>query len=86
MEQSGVQVIYGVKGFKTHAKICVIIRREPHGIRRYVHFGTGNYNEMTAGLYSDASIFTCQEEFGLDASTLFNTIIGYSEPQKFKKS
>ncbi len=85
MEQSGVQVIYGVKRFKTHAKICAIIRREPQGIQRYVHFGTGNYNEKTAGLYSDASLFTCKEEFGLDASTFFNTITGYSDPQKFKK-
>jgi polyphosphate kinase len=55
LEETGVQVIYGVKGLKTHAKTCIIVRREPHGIVRYVHFGTGNYNEMTARIYSDAS-------------------------------
>ena len=60
LERAGVQVIYGVKGLKTHAKICIIVRREPHGIVRYVHFGTGNYNEITARLYSDVSLMTCQ--------------------------
>src|SRR5690606_37545572 len=64
LEQAGVQVIYGVKGLKTHAKICVIVRREPEGIKRYVHFGTGNYNEQTARLYTDASLMTADEMLG----------------------
>ena len=62
LERAGVQVVYGVKGLKTHAKICIIVRREPHGIVRYVHFGTGNYNEITARLYSDVSLMTANEE------------------------
>ncbi len=56
-----VQVIYGVKGLKTHAKVCIVLRREPHGIQRYVHYGTGNYNEITSKLYSDISFMTCDE-------------------------
>ncbi len=85
LERAGVQVIYGVKGLKTHAKLCIVVRREPHGIRRYVHFGTGNYNEQTARLYSDASYLTCHEEFGADATAFFNAISGYSQPQRFRK-
>lgn len=85
LEQAGVQVIYGVKGLKTHSKICIIIRREPHGIQRYVHFGTGNYNESTARLYSDVSFMTCNEELGADATSFFNAVSGYSQPQRFRK-
>ncbi len=85
LEQAGAQVIYGVKGLKTHSKVCVIVRREPHGIQRYVHFGTGNYNEVTARLYSDASFMTCNDELGMDATSFFNSITGYSQPQKFRK-
>lgn len=85
MEQSAVQVIYGVKGLKTHAKLCIIVRREPHGIQRYLHFGTGNYNESTARLYTDASYMTCNEELGADATSFFNAICGYSQTQKFRK-
>lgn len=85
LEQAGVQVIYGVKGLKTHAKICIVVRREPRGIRRYVHFGTGNYNESTARLYTDASFFTCNEDLGADAVNFFNAVTGYSQPQKFRK-
>lgn len=85
LEQAEVQVIYGVKGLKTHAKLCIIVRREPHGIRRYVHFGTGNYNESTARLYSDASFMTSDEELGHDAVSFFNAITGYSQPQNFRK-
>lgn len=81
MEQAGVQVIYGVRGLKTHAKICVIVRREETGINRYVHFGTGNYNEVTANIYSDISLLTCQEEMGADASSFFNAVTGASQPQ-----
>ncbi|RMF43643.1 MAG: polyphosphate kinase 1 [Planctomycetota bacterium] len=83
LEQAGVQVIYGVKNLKTHAKICIIVRREPRGIVRYLHFGTGNYNESTARLYSDISYMTCNEEYGRDASAFFNAITGYSQPQQY---
>jgi polyphosphate kinase len=83
MEQAGVQVIYGVKGLKTHAKVCIIVRREPQGIVRYLHFGTGNYNEATARLYSDISLLTCNEELGADASAFFNAITGASQVQQF---
>lgn len=85
LEQAGVQVLYGVKGFKTHAKICIIIRREPHGIQRYLHFGTGNYNEITARVYSDASLLTSNEELGADAVSFFNAITGYSQPPRYRK-
>jgi polyphosphate kinase len=85
LEESGVQVIYGVKGLKTHAKVCIIVRREPHGIVRYVHFGTGNYNEITAKIYSDASLLTANEELGSDAVSFFNAITGYSQPQRYRK-
>ncbi|MCC5843488.1 MAG: polyphosphate kinase 1 [Verrucomicrobia bacterium] len=85
MEEAGVQVIYGVKGFKTHAKLLIIVRREPDGIRRYMHFGTGNYNEGTAKLYTDVSYFTCDPDLGADAGLFFNTITGFSQPQTFRR-
>ena len=85
LEQSGVQVIYGLKGLKTHAKICIIVRREPTGIRRYVHYGTGNYNELTARMYTDVSYLTAQEDYGADATAFFNMISGYSQPVPFRK-
>ena len=85
LEESGVQVIYGVKGLKTHAKTCIVVRREPHGVVRYVHFGTGNYNEITARIYSDASLLTSNEELGADAVAFFNAITGYSQPQRYRK-
>ena len=85
LELAGAQVIYGVKGLKTHAKCLVIVRREPQGIVRYVHFGTGNYNESTARLYSDVSLMTSNEELGADATSFFNAITGYSQPMKFRK-
>jgi polyphosphate kinase len=85
LERSGVQVIYGVRGLKTHAKICIIVRREPAGIVRYVHFGTGNYNEATARMYSDISYFTCNESLGRDASAFINAITGYSQPHPYDK-
>lgn len=85
MEQAGVQVVYGVKGFKTHAKLLIIMRREPGGIQRYLHFGTGNYNEGTAKLYTDVSYFTCDPDLGADASMFFNTITGFSQPQTFRR-
>ena len=80
LERLGVQVIYGVKKLKTHAKICLVIRREPRGIMRYMHFGTGNYNEKTARLYGDISYMTCRQDLGKDATLCFNAICGYSQP------
>jgi len=85
LEQAGAQVIYGVKGLKTHAKTCIIVRREPDGIQRYLHFGTGNYNEATARLYSDVSLMTRDEELGDDAVAFINAITGYSQPQPYRK-
>ncbi|HMP74816.1 MAG TPA: polyphosphate kinase 1 [Kiritimatiellia bacterium] len=85
LEQTGVQVIYGLKRLKTHAKICIIVRREPGGIRRYVHFGTGNYNEITARLYTDVSFMTCHDEYGADATAFFNMITGYAQPVNFQR-
>ena len=85
LEHSGVQVIYGIKGLKTHAKLCMIIRREPGGIRRYLHFGTGNYNEITAGIYTDVSYLTVNESLASDAALFFNTITGYAQPTKYQK-
>jgi len=85
LERSGVQVIYGVKGYKTHAKMCIVVRREAQGLRRYMHFGTGNYNEVTAHLYTDISYLTSREDLGVDASAFFNTITGYSQPHSFRK-
>jgi polyphosphate kinase len=85
LERADVQVVYGVKGLKTHAKICLIVRREAHGIQRYVHFGTGNYNEMTARIYGDVSLMTCSEDLGADATAFFNAVTGYSQPQRFRQ-
>jgi polyphosphate kinase len=85
LEQSDVQVIYGVKGLKTHAKVCIVVRREPQGIQRYVHFGTGNYNEVTSRIYSDISFLTSNEALGSDASSFFNAICGLSQPLGFQK-
>lgn len=84
MEKAGVQVIYGIRGLKTHAKVCIIVRREPRGIVRYAHFGTGNYNEVTANLYSDVSLLTCNEELGSDGTTFFNCVTGASQPQQLQ--
>lgn len=85
LENAGASVLYGVAGFKTHAKLCLIIRREAEGIRRYVHLGTGNYNEKTARLYSDIGYFTSHEGMTNDASAFFNVITGYSTPVGMSK-
>jgi polyphosphate kinase len=85
LEDAGVHVIYGLAGLKTHAKILLIVRREPDGIRRYIHLGTGNYNDRTARLYTDFGLMTSDEEIGIDASGFFNTITGYSDPPTFRK-
>jgi polyphosphate kinase len=85
LEQANVQVIYGVQGLKTHAKACMVVRREPSGVQRYLHFGTGNYNEKTAKLYGDISLLTCDDALGQDVSSFFNAITGYSHPMQFRK-
>ncbi|MBQ1801580.1 RNA degradosome polyphosphate kinase [Lachnobacterium bovis] len=80
LERSGCHVIYGLVGLKTHSKIALVVRREEEGIRRYVHLGTGNYNDSTAKVYTDCGIFTCKESIGEDATAVFNMLSGYSEP------
>ncbi len=85
LEQAGCHVIYGLVGLKTHSKIALVIRNEADGIRRYVHLATGNYNDSTAKQYTDLGIFTCEPEFGEDATNFFNMISGYSEPENWKE-
>ncbi len=85
LEQSSVQVIYGIQGLRTHAKLCIIVRREPTGIQRYVHFGTGDYSETTARLFSDVSLLTSDEELGADATKFFNSVTSYAYAQRFRK-
>ncbi len=85
LEQASVQVIYGVEGLRTHAKLCIVVRREPNGIQRYVHFGTGDYSEMTARLYSDVSLLTSDEELGADATDFFNSVTSHAYAQRFRK-
>ncbi len=80
LEKAGCHVIYGIVGLKTHSKIALIVRREEEGIRRYVHLGTGNYNDSTAKLYTDCGVLTCSEAIGEDATAVFNMLSGYSEP------
>jgi len=78
LEKAGCHVIYGIKGLKTHAKVLLIVREEEDGIKRYVHLGTGNYNDVTAQLYVDLGLFTSNAYMGSDASALFNMLSGYS--------
>lgn len=85
LEQAGCHVIYGLVGLKTHCKITLVVRREEEGIRRYVHLGTGNYNDVTARLYTDMGLFTCKEAYGADASALFNCLSGYGDVPSFYK-
>lgn len=85
LEKAGCHVIYGVIGLKTHCKILLVVRKEKDKIKRYVHFGTGNYNDVTAKFYTDMGILTADEQFGKDASTLFNMLSGYASPDNMKK-
>lgn len=85
LEKAGCHVIYGLTGLKTHCKICLVVRRDDDGIRRYLHMGTGNYNDSTARFYTDIGMFTCREEYGIDASSLFNVLTGYSFPPEYNK-
>jgi polyphosphate kinase len=85
MERVGVHVVYGFMSLKTHSKICLVVRREDDNIRRYVHLSTGNYNAVTANVYTDLGLFTCKPDFGADASNLFNALTGYSKKEDYKK-
>ncbi len=85
LQRAGAQIVYGVKGLKTHAKICLIVRRESGHLRRYVHLGTGNYNETTSRLYTDISYLTCKPVYGNDASLFFNAVTGRSKLLRFQR-
>jgi polyphosphate kinase len=85
LEQAGCHVIYGLVGLKTHCKVTIVVRRDEDRIRRYVHMSTGNYNDVTARLYTDIGYFTAKEPFGADASALFNSLTGYGDPPAFRK-
>ena len=85
LEKAGCHVIYGLLGLKTHSKITLVVRREETGIRRYVHLGTGNYNDSTAKLYTDCGLLTCNAKIGEDATAVFNMLSGYSEPDRWNK-
>lgn len=85
LEQAGCHVIYGLVGLKTHSKITLVVRKEEDGIRRYVHLGTGNYNDSTAKLYTDTGLLTCSKPIGEDATAVFNMLSGYSEPLTWNK-
>jgi polyphosphate kinase len=85
LEDEGVHVVYGVRGLKTHSKVCLVVRREKDGIRRYVHLGTGNYNVVTSRIYTDLSYFTCDPVIGSDVSDLFNALTGYSRKTTYER-
>ena len=85
LEKAGCHVIYGLLGLKTHSKITLVVREEDDGIRRYVHLGTGNYNDSTAKLYTDLGLLTCRREYGEDATAVFNMLSGYSEPPTWNR-
>ena len=83
LEEVGAHVVYGLVGYKTHCKVCLVVRQEADGIRRYCHLSSGNYNGRTSEIYSDIGLFTCRESFGEDLTELFNLLTGYTRPQKF---
>ena len=83
LEEVGAHVVYGMLGYKTHCKVCLVVRQEADGIRRYCHLATGNYNVRTSGIYSDVGLFTCRETFAEDLTELFNLLTGYTRPQTF---
>ncbi len=85
LEEAGVHVVYGVVGLKTHCKAALVVRREPEGLRRYVHLSTGNYNPTTARIYTDLGLFTARPEYGEDVSELFNLLTGYSHGHSWKR-
>ena len=83
LEQMGCHVIYGLVGLKTHCKVALVIRRDEDGLRRYMHLGTGNYNDVTAHFYTDMGLFTCAHELGVDMTSLFNMLSGFARPPYF---
>jgi polyphosphate kinase len=85
LENAGVHVVYGLIGLKTHAKISLVVRKEPDGIRRYVHLSTGNYNTTTARIYTDLGLLTCDPQIGADATLLFNRLTGYTNGARYQK-
>lgn len=85
LERAGVHVVYGLVGLKTHAKVALVVRKEQEGLRRYVHLGTGNYNPVTARIYTDLSLLTCREDIANDAIEVFNFLTGYSKRDSYKK-
>ena len=85
LEQAGVHVVYGIVGLKTHAKLCLVVRQESDGLRRYCHIGTGNYNPKTARLYEDFGLLTCDEQVGEDLTRLFNQLSGYAPRTRYKR-
>jgi polyphosphate kinase len=85
LERSGVNVMFGLLGFKTHAKVLMVVRKERTGLRRYVHLATGNYNQQTARLYEDISLFTAREDYAEDATAFFNMLTGYSAPSRWNR-
>ena len=85
LEDEGVHVIYGVRGLKTHTKLCMVVRRDPDGLRRYVHLGTGNYNVVSSRIYTDLSYLTCDPIIGSDVSDLFNALTGYSRKKSYER-
>ena len=86
LERAGVHVVYGLTGLKTHAKLCLVVRREGDRVQRYVHIGTGNYNPSTAGLYTDLGIFTCREDLVEDVADLFNHLTGFARPPRYRRA
>jgi polyphosphate kinase len=85
LEQSGVHVVYGIVGLKTHAKLCLVVRQESDGLKRYCHIGTGNYNPTTARLYEDFGLLTCDAQVGEDLTRLFNQLSGYAPRTRYKR-
>jgi len=85
LESSGVHVVYGIMGLKTHTKVLLVVRQEGGSIRRYVHIGTGNYNSKTAKLYTDLGLFSCRDDLGADLTDLFNYLTGFSKQKSYRK-
>jgi len=85
LEEAGVHVVYGLVGYKIHCKVTLVVRKDPDGIRRYLHLGTGNYNPTTARLYTDIGLLTCNPDFGEDATNLFNLLTGICQFQGTRK-